>query len=126
MTVSGIAWRLTAKQGAETSLRHMLGFSSFRATSPALQSFRRAASGATGGGGPFSAYVIRNSFGRSCPGGGGGGGGYYYEFQFRPPPPSYHASMTDYRLVPFRSTNGLPLPVGWQLHTVLTKMLLAP
>ncbi|XP_055331504.1 uncharacterized protein LOC129583644 [Paramacrobiotus metropolitanus] len=97
LTVSGIAWRLTNNQaGSDTSsLRRILGLGSVRATSPALQSFRRAPSG------PFAAYVLRNSFGRrgGCPPASAAPApGYCYEFQFRPPPPSYYASMADYRV----------------------------
>ncbi|GAU87684.1 hypothetical protein RvY_00497 [Ramazzottius varieornatus] len=95
LAVSGVAWRLTAKQGSAPSLRHMLGFVPSRATSPALQSFRPS-HGHTHTGSSFHG-LLRTSFGRNqCP------AAPYYDlssssFHIRPPPPSYHATMADYR-----------------------------
>ena len=78
ITVSGIAWRLTSQDGP--SCRAMLGLSSYQdygdgrfLTRPAYPRGTVAASH------PYAGMM-------------------YQEFQYRPPPPSYQASMQEYRL----------------------------
>jgi len=80
ITVSGIAWRLTSQDGP--SCRAMLGLSSYqdygdgRFLSRPTSGFPR---GTVGASHPYAGMM-------------------YQEFQYRPPPPSYQASMQEYRL----------------------------
>jgi len=80
ITVSGIAWRLTSQDAP--SCRAMLGLAPYPES----------------GDGRF---LMRTPFNRNGHGQGGGhpyAGMMYSEFQYRPPPPSYQASMQEYRL----------------------------
>ena len=99
ITVSGIAWRLTAQDGP--SCRAMLGLAPhteyqdgrFLARPPGAP---RGVAGAGGvaGSHPYSGIM-------------------YSEFQYRPPPPSYQASMQEYRLrllLMDRGTSAAQLP----------------
>ncbi|KAH7944183.1 hypothetical protein HPB52_016873 [Rhipicephalus sanguineus] len=76
ITVSGIAWRLTSHEAP--SCRAMLGL---RGDEPGGRRFvpRVPPYGGRPGGHPYAAML-------------------YPEFQYRPPPPSYQASMQEYRL----------------------------
>ena len=79
ITVSGIAWRLTSQDGP--SCRAMLGLASY----PDYGDGR---------------FLSRPGLPRGAVGAGGHpyAGMLYQEFQYRPPPPSYQASMQEYRL----------------------------
>ena len=78
ITVSGIAWRLTSQDGP--SCRAMLGLSSYQDYGDgrflSRPTYPRGTVGATH---PYAGMM-------------------YQEFQYRPPPPSYQASMQEYRL----------------------------
>merc|ERR1719362_1648283 len=93
ITVSGIAWRLTSQDGP--SCRAMLGLSSY-------QDY---------GDGRF---LSRPGFPRGTVGSGAHpyAGMMYQEFQYRPPPPTYQASMQEYRLrlILMDRSGGAPLP----------------
>ena len=88
ITVSGIAWRMTSRDAP--SCRAMMG----------LDPHAEFGIGVTGGGGDSRFLPAR---GIPFPRSGGAShhpyaGMLYSEFQYRPPPPSYQASMLEYRL----------------------------
>merc|ERR1719445_1889660 len=76
ITVSGIAWRLTSQDGP--SCRSMLGLSSYHDYGDGRFLNRP----------PFPRSATAHPY----------AGMMYSEFQYRPPPPSYQASMQEYRL----------------------------
>ncbi|ODM90483.1 hypothetical protein Ocin01_16200 [Orchesella cincta] len=84
LTVSAVAWRLTANESG-TSCRAMLGFA------------RAGSSRGDGGSEPNRRFVPRlpPTYGRPHH---PYAAMMYPEFQYRPPPPSYQASMQEYRL----------------------------
>ncbi|KAF0302091.1 hypothetical protein FJT64_025804 [Amphibalanus amphitrite] len=77
ITVSGIAWRLTSRDSP--SCRMMLGLSRQQEEPESRRFMHRVVPAYGRPHHPYAAMV-------------------YPEFQFRPPPPSYHASMQAYRL----------------------------
>ena len=76
ITVSGIAWRLTSQDAP--SCRAMLGLSSYQDYGDGRFLNRP----------PFPRSATAHPY----------AGMMYSEFQYRPPPPSYQASMQEYRL----------------------------
>jgi len=78
ITVSGIAWRLTSQDGP--SCRAMLGLASYQDYGDGRFLSRPGyPRGTVGAAHPYAGMM-------------------YQEFQYRPPPPSYQASMQEYRL----------------------------
>lgn len=90
LTVSGIAWRLTSQDAP--SCRAMLGLGSSLSATPIVDGAECGA----------NAEPSRRFLSRIPPTYGRPHHPYaammYPEFQYRPPPPSYQASMQDYRL----------------------------
>ncbi|KAL3247552.1 hypothetical protein MRX96_056980 [Rhipicephalus microplus] len=109
ITVSGIAWRLTAHEAP--SCRAMLGL---RGDEPGGRRFvpRVPPYGGRPGGTPVRRFVDLESPLRFV-------AMLYPEFQYRPPPPSYQASMQEYRLrllLLDRQGPTLPTPVALAAH----------